>query len=172
MFTFLLIFVFGCAHTHHLPQDSPADEFSEVNKKLSNKEVAIFLADDSRQIEAKNVHIAPDSVSYLDIRTDNRSRIATHNVNKIIHAKYGKGALEGFGLGVLAGSAIFGSSILIALSHGDNSEAAGFERLGILATGLALGGIAVFISPFVGAAKGSQDIYILNPASSSDNANP
>lgn len=171
VFAILLFFIFGCAHTHRLPQNSSRDDFNEINKKLSDEEVTIVLAESAGEIETKNISITSDSISYLDIEQEKRKRVATAEVNKIVQTKYGRGAAEGFGLGLLAGSAIFGSSVLIALSTGDNSEAAAFHRLGIVATGLAVGGAAVVISPLIGAAKGSQDIYILNPASSSHNAN-
>ncbi|MFQ5772693.1 MAG: hypothetical protein ACE5HX_19315 [bacterium] len=101
MFLVCSIFIFGCAHTHYIPQDSHVSKFSELNKKLANEKVSIVLIDNAKQIETQNVHIASDSINYFDVKRNMKMRLATSKVNKIIKINHGKGAAEGFGLGLL-----------------------------------------------------------------------
>ncbi|MFQ5772692.1 MAG: hypothetical protein ACE5HX_19310 [bacterium] len=48
------------------------------------------------------------------------------------------------------------------MNHGDNSEEDAYDRLGIVLTGITIGGGVALISPFIGAARGSKNIYVLN----------
>ncbi|MFQ5772685.1 MAG: hypothetical protein ACE5HX_19270 [bacterium] len=168
LFLFLVcsIFIFGCAHTHNIPQHSHVSKFNELNKKLANKKINLVLIDNAKQIETQNVHIASDSVYFLDVKSNVKMHLATSKVNKIIQINHGKGAVEGFGLGLLGGAAILGATTLVALNHGDNSEEDAYDRLGIVLTGITIGGGVVLISPFIGAARGSKNIYVLTKKNS------
>jgi hypothetical protein len=162
MFSAFSIFSIACAHTHHIPRNSQLSKFNEINKKLATERVTIFLVDDAIQIEAENVHIASDSVWYLDKKTNIKSHIATFRVNKIIQINQGKGAAEGFGLGLLGGAVIWGAIILDALNQCDDCDEDPHSSSGIVSTGIVIGGGGALISSFIGAAKGSKSIYVLN----------
>lgn len=158
----LSILSIACTHTSQLRPPSLANELDQTNEELAGENAKIRLRHYAGELTVKNVFLSTDSVYYLDADTTHiEESIAISDVHKIVTKNHVKGAAEGFGIGILLGAGVFGGASLIALTHGDNSEGAAFARLGIVATGVAVGASTALISPIVGAVKGSKNVYIL-----------
>lgn len=149
----LAFFNFGCAHTHRISQQSPAN--------LADKKVRIVLVNSVECIAAHDVQVASDSVSYIDTKTKMKRSVATTEVAKIIKVNHTKGALEGLGIGLLTGLAMVGVSVALTAGEPPPDDGPPASTGAAILGALAGAGFTV-VSTMIGAASGSRDIYIFD----------
>jgi hypothetical protein len=136
--TFLLFIslLSGCSSSSSVRQST----YGEINERLREHEVRIELKDGTA-LFAKDVTIADDSVSWLNVETNERSTAGIQRLNRVVIKSYWLGGLEGFGFGALVGAAV-GALSTSSSSYGFFGHEAGL--LFALAGGIA-GGIIGFI---------------------------
>ncbi len=158
-------FVFGCAHTHRLDQRPPAAYFDEINKTAQNRKGQIALKS-GQVFEGRNLLVASDSTSWLDAKAGDKQRVATSEIKTIVIKNYGKGGLEGLGLGTAVG---FVAGFLLTVSADDPCSGCDRTSFGVLIGGIFAvpGGL---VGGLTGAASGGKDRFIMpnTPAPSSN----
>ena len=153
----LLFLSIGCTHTRLL------SSYDQINRHVIDKSVRISLADGTL-IKANNILIRPDS-SCVTTETSSKQIVPTSKIQYITVLNRGRGAWEGFGLFLIAGTALG----LVGYFSGDDPS--GFMsftaeeklKLSFLA-GLGWGAL---IGAPIGALIGSKDKYVLPPKSGS-----
>lgn len=151
----------GCIHSRHILHDSLTKELDKINEELAGKRVQIELLGDSKKLTAKNIYLSPDSVYYVETKTNKQDRIDISHVHRIITKNHGKGAIEGFAGGLLTWGGLVGVSILAIGGKVDPVEDGPGE--GILVYYAILGGAPLpILGTIIGAAAGSKKIYVFN----------
>jgi hypothetical protein len=74
-------------------------------EELTGREANIELKD-GRHILAKEVKISDDSASWVDARTEGKSKASIQQINKIVTKSSSIGALEGIGFGLVGGGGL------------------------------------------------------------------
>ncbi len=161
VFMIFSIIIVGCTHTRHIPQHPLSDQLDEINKNLSGKKVEIVLATSSEHIAAENVYVAYDSVHYINTKTNMKKHIAASEVNKITIISHGKGAAEGFGIGMLSWVVLTVASVMIIGDKGPVED--GPPAIQVVAYYALVGGAPIpILTTFVGAARGSKKTYVFD----------
>lgn len=160
VFMIFSIIIVGCTHTRHIPRHPLSDQLDEINKNLSGKKVKIVLATSSEHIAAENVYVAYDSVHYINTKTNMKKHIAASEVNKITIISHGKGAAEGFGLGML--SWVGATVVAIAIVGGGPVEDGPPASTLVAYYALVWGAPIPILTTFVGAAGGSKKTYVFD----------
>jgi hypothetical protein len=143
-------FIISCSSTHRLKKES-ADEFAEQFNALSQDKKTEISEITQVKYKAQNVRLSSDSVYWTNLK-DNSIRVSKiGRISQIRFTDSGKGALEGMGIGLLAG---FSTGAVIDYASGDDRSFV--SATAVLVT---LGSILGFI---IGAASGHEDIFILN----------
>ena len=149
-----VVFVSNCTHVRR------PFTFDDVNKAGIGKKTYIALTS-GRVFNGKSIRITHDSTSWLDFRTDDTQSISTSQIKSIIVKKSGRGALEGFGIGVLSGAVI---GAVIGFLSGDDDPQTVFmpytAEEKALGYGVVLGGAGGLLGVPIGAAVGSKDKFV------------
>jgi hypothetical protein len=158
----LAVFTSRCTHLRQV------QSFDEINKVAAGKPARVTLTD-GRVLSGKGLQMATDSTSWLDSTTGRKQSIVTTEIDKVVIKKRGRGALEGLGMGVLAGA-------VIGFALGDDppcepypndlfgigqSLCEGF-RLSAGEKALAGAGGGGLWGMIIGAAVGSKDKFVLH----------
>jgi len=152
---FSIIVLASCTH---LRTYSTLDDINAVSK---DRKGLIILAN-GRGRQGIDFHLAVDSTRWRDLNTNKAQSIPTSQIREISIKKGGRGALEGFALGLLIG---FGSGAIVGLVSGSDPEnswfaySAGEKALGY---GIVFGGGAGLLGLPIGAATGSKDKFVLH----------
>ena len=142
-------FIISCSSTHRLKKES-ADEFAEQFNALSQDKKTEISEITRVKYKAQNVRLSSDSVYWTDLK-DNSIRVSKiGRISQIRFNDSGKGALEGLGIGILVGFST--GAVIDYASHNESL----IPARAILGT---LGSISGLI---IGAARGHEDIFILN----------
>ena len=131
----LAAFTSKCTHIRH------PFTFDDINQAAEGKKAHIALTNGS-VFNGKNIQIAHDSTSWLDFNTGNIQSIATSQINNIVLKKSGRGALEGFGIGILSGAV---TGALIGFASGDDDPEAVFLLPMTAAEKALTGGIVLLV---------------------------
>ncbi len=162
-FFLLTVTLFLCSGCTHLRTFKTYDDINAVSKDRKGQ---IILVND-RGFAGRDFHLADDSTRWRDLNTNEAQSISTSQIREIKIKKSGRGAWEGFGLGLLAGVV---SGVVIGFVSGDDPGAgeqglqdlfantAGEKALGY---GVVFGGLGGLVGLPVGAATGSKDKFIL-----------
>lgn len=150
------LFIVGCAHTHRLSQPPTAVDFDEFNKIAKGRKGQIVLLD-GRKFSGYDIRVAPSTTSWRDSARTITKNIPTSEINKIQFGNRGRGALEGFGVGVLIGGA---SAILLGLTSGGGEEFSPITTGVILAIYIGMPAGAV-LGTIIGTSVGSKDVFVL-----------
>jgi hypothetical protein len=107
IFFVLAIFLSGCSSSYSVRSTAVqgAYTYGEMNEELEGRDVKIELKD-GRDISAKEVKISDDSASWVDQRTDEKSKASIREINKIAMKSSLIGALEGLGFGLFGGGGV------------------------------------------------------------------
>ena len=95
----------GCVHTRTVhPGDQADPSFVRINRLGARKTATVLLAD-GRAFKARSLQMARDSTSWFYAGTDQFDHIATDEIHEVRFVRRGRGALEGFMLGLVGGAA-------------------------------------------------------------------
>ena len=160
--TVLTCLLCGCANVREVDIDAGGSRLQEITENARGRVVSVELRD-GRVHEVEDLSVGAETTCWKD-RDRFRSLsgrnepncVPTSEVSRVIIPRRVRGALQGAGLGLGAGAAVFGAAALVQqLSDSIAiSEGGGFLLYLIPATPV-IGGA-------VGAAKG-EDIYVLSP---------
>ena len=150
----------GCTHLRTFKT------YDDINTVAKDRKGQIILIN-GRGHAGRDFHLANDSTHWRDLDTNKAQSISTSQIQEISIKKSGRGAWEGFGLGLLAGAV---SGVVIGFVSGDDPGAnepglqnlfantAGEKALGY---GVVFGGLGGLVGLPVGAATGSKDKFVL-----------
>lgn len=149
----------GCTHTQTVHTNTK--QFAELQQTATNERVTVTLADRRSYQGVEMVELTSDSASWRG-RNETAFSVPTSEVFAIRIEKKnrGRGALEGFGLGLLGGG-LLGAFVGLASDPGPYFTTG--ESMGIAATGIgALGGL---VGILIGAVDGSKKAYRIESSS-------
>ena len=107
-----------------------------------------------RKMAAHEVMMDPDSTSFVNRITGARSRVSTHEIEKIVFTSSGLGFLEGAGIGLVAGG--LGGLAAAAIIFGGK---AGEEGLAYVILPLFGGGGGLLLGGIIGGSLGHSYEY-------------
>lgn len=151
----------GCIHSRHIHHDSPQKELNTINEELAGKTAQITFHSDPGELTAENIRVSPDSVFFVDTKTDRQQRFANTDIDKIIVRNHSRGALEGFGGGLLTWGGLVGL-VAIVIGGNDDSDEDGPTGGQAVAYAFVAGTLLPITGTIVGAAAGSRKIYNFN----------
>jgi len=131
-----------------------------INKNTLRRAGNIVLTDGHR-LKGYRVQIGTDSTVYWIESMPNKwvqRRIATNEIRQIVLKSHAKGALEGMGIGILAGATL-GTLVLGSQLGGDENLDTGKFLEGLVLISGAGGGM---IGLLVGSAMGSKDTFLID----------
>ena len=157
----------GCSRTHQLTVDEnwQTDQLRELNEKAAKKRVTLTLAT-GRQVQAEALRMDPETVTWLDPQTRETRSAPSGDVFSVSYKSHGRGALEGLGIGMLAGVLI---GAPLAYSSGDDPPCARDSWLCIRfdadekATmgGIGGAGLGSLLGLLIGVGTGGTEEYLL-----------
>ena len=108
--TSVALLALGCSTTIAARRPVSESALTEINETVEGRSAKVTLAGDApaRPPEAKNIHVGRDSTEWLELSPDgaeSRRSIPTAALQQITVRGPGRGAAEGFGLGLLAAPA-------------------------------------------------------------------
>ncbi len=163
----IAVLLFAGCTSHHSVQAEKADDYTSLNKRAKgNKAKVTFL--DGQWVLAKNLQFAPDSTSWIDPGTGETQKVSSTEIADIRFLRHGKGAVAGLGVGLAVGAL---TGVLIgAVAGGDDPDQFLAFSAGEKAAmgGVLLGGLGGLLGIPIGAAKGSEEIYHIEPENSTD----
>jgi hypothetical protein len=134
----------GCSSSYEVSSSPTGDSsFTTFNVDASDRSGVIVFQDDS-DLDARNIAAAPDSIRFLNEKTNAITAMPTHTVKKVVFKNHGVGFLEGFGWG--AGIGIVSGAILGLIGStskysGSTGEDVAWATLTLGAIGGAVGGV-------------------------------
>lgn len=140
----------GCGSSYIVSSSSNGERlsFSEFNAAAGREKAKIVFQDDS-SLYCQEIVAEPDSTSWLDPTSGIRAAVPTHSIKKIVFTNRIRGALEGAGIGLLAGG---GAGFLIGSAiEPPDSKWKGFVTVYFSLSG---GGVGLLIGTLVGVAEG------------------
>jgi len=153
----LTVIGMGCSHRQYISRNSSADQYGKLNSRLENKTAKVEYGPHVKKV--KSVQLDSVSATFLEEKAEQESKIPLSDLEKISVKNYGRGAGDGFLIGLLSGLVILGGATAIA--SGKGSGAYDYEALGWAVGGVAAGAGVILLSTIIGGAVGSNDIYIL-----------
>jgi len=146
----------GCTH---LRTFKTYDDINTVSKDRKGQVILV----DGRAYDGRDFHLADDSTHWRDLNTNKAQSISTSQIREISIKKSGRGAWEGFGLGLASGAAL---GAVIGLGSGSDPEdaslvfgaSAGEKALGY---GIVFGAGGGLVGLAAGASTGSKDKFVL-----------
>jgi hypothetical protein len=150
----------ACSSTRQLDIRDDAS-VAEFNREHASRGGEVFLKGGLRY-EAAWVRVDPDSTRWLSTdRTIGAKRVANEEVEKIRYRHHGRGALDGFVIG-LGGGAAVGALIGLADYSDDASLITPDSRIENAAIGaVAFGAVGALLGLPVGGATGHANDYVL-----------
>jgi hypothetical protein len=141
--------LWGCSSTEliHPTPSHDGISYSEFNDELRSSQLTVELMD-RRSFLAREIHIASDSTSFLDVGTDVKLMIPTAHIKQITMEDRAAGRSRGLLAGALAGGI---GGMAIAISTG--ISVSDYPWSAAILGGIVGGG--VFIGGLVGGAIGS-----------------
>jgi hypothetical protein len=100
----------GCTH---LRTFKTYDDINAVSKDRKGQVILV----DGRAYDGRDFHLAEDSTHWRDLNTKKMLSLSTSQIREIRIKKKGRGAWEGFGIGLVAGTAI---GAVIGFADGDD----------------------------------------------------
>lgn len=161
--TCLLLMISGCTHTRVLPPDARA----EINQR-GQQSTATLKLNTGERITTRSLHFAPDVVSWVDPVT---GRAASRTVTEIVSVQFtkrGRGALQGLGIGLVAG-VLIGAVVFVIDEHNTDpcTEFCFFldPSPGEAAViGAVLVGVpSALLGAAIGGARGSREVFLVAP---------
>ena len=152
--------VSACAHTSYVGLPD-AGACRRLNERTAGRRATVILISGAG-FQAQGVLVTPDSTSWLDPRTDDLRTVPTEQVLELQLVSHGKGALQGFGIGVLSGAV---TGAFLGIADGDDPRSDGFNIMRFSAAqkaamgAVVLGGLGGLAGLPLGASVGSRDIY-------------
>jgi hypothetical protein len=140
--------------------------YEDINTVSKDRKAQIILVN-GRGYEGRDFHLAEDSTQWRDLNTNKAQSISTSEIREISIKNSGRGAWEGFGLGLLAGAA---TGAVIGFASGDDPGANGhgFETLFAHTAGekalvydVVTGGGGGLLGVVIGSSTGSKDKFVL-----------
>jgi hypothetical protein len=164
------LLISGCSSTVAVRENEPLNNdrifnYEQVNNRLRDV-LATIVTRSGVEVDAAQVHVAKDSISYWDTNLGLACAMPTFEVQGIRYRDHGAGALSGFVGGILGGIVL---GVVIILINNDHNADHGLANLGILfcsVLGTALTGLVV------GAAAASSIEYQFHVAQPSKPALP
>lgn len=143
----LAICLYGCSSSYTVSSaGKPNSEYSykEMNEELNGRHITIEMKD-GEELSAEDIIISRDSVSWVDMNTDEKSNLGTRNIKRIAFKNHLVGGLEGL---VIAPVVFVGSWGLSGFSEEGIGGSAGWEAPAAL--GLIGGGIGMITGAIIG----------------------
>ena len=169
MLLIVAVFLNGCRSSTVSVRPSVGEgeyTYAQMNEDLRGQYAVIEL-EDGKEVSAKNVKIVGDSVSWLNVRTDEASIASIRQLHKIVIKNHPLGALEGLGFGLMIGG---GVGALAGLASAAASKSGEFGSGGSIAIGLIIGGgIGALVGVVPGVIAGHSYNYEF-PASEQSNS--
>ncbi len=155
---FMAIIFLGCSYTSVVRTDSA--KFMDLQRQVKNKKAKVTLQNSQFYLNAKLTRLAPDSISWM-LPNGQVISVPTEEVSEIYFVNRGRGALEGFGLGLLVG--VLTGAIIGLPSGGDNAlrDLLFPAELKAIIGAIYFGGAGGLIGIPIGAAAGSKSKYQL-----------
>ena len=100
----------GCTHLRTFKT------YDDINVVSKDRKGQIILVD-GRGYDGRDFHLAEDSTHWRDLKTNKAQSISTSQIRELHIKKKGRGAWEGFGIGLVAGAA---TGALIGSANGDD----------------------------------------------------
>lgn len=97
----------GCAGVETVTTGMDDSGLRSVNRAVGGKVVRMDLRD-GRTIHVVGLHVGPDSVTWVDRKTNAFRSLPTHSVHQVSFHKTGAGAIRGLLFGVVVGAAFGG----------------------------------------------------------------
>jgi hypothetical protein len=133
-----LLFSIGCSSSYVVSSSPNADpSFDTFNVDARDRSGAIVFQD-GRKLDARNIITAPDSIRFLNEKTNAITVVPTHTVKKVVFKNHGVGALYGLGIGALVGAAII--LVIVSGPNEDEGLVAAYTLAGAAGAG-AIGGV-------------------------------
>ena len=151
----LAIFLCGCSTSYLVSSNGRPDaeySYRDMNEKLHGRDVKIELKD-GREISAKEVRISEDFVTWIDRRTDEKSKASIRQLDKLVMKNHFLASLEGLGFGLIGGVGVF--AVLLGINGRGGHE----SEVGILPAFMILGGAGGGIGLITGTIIGHRFYY-------------
>jgi hypothetical protein len=129
--------------------------YSAFNRKISHEKLAVSLRT-SREVQAKNLRVTPDSCVWFDAQTRQQQASTVKDIGEIALTDHGAGMWRGAGLGALAGTALFYAAGK-ASNVGEVDREQAFNLMMMSFGGALVGGGAI------GAIQGVEHQYTIMP---------
>ena len=147
----------GCTHLRTFKT------YDDINTVSKDRKGQITLVN-GRGYAGRDFHLAEDSTHWRDLSTNKAQSISTSQIREISVKNKGRGAWEGFGLGLASGAAL---GAVIGLGSGSDPESGGFGPPSFsagdkaLGYGIVFGGGAGLLGIPIGSSTGSKDKFVL-----------
>jgi hypothetical protein len=153
---FLALILTSCSSTYYIKHEKKIIE--DLNKELENENVTIIMKN-GQEIEGKQVYVSTSSIDYLDPETNEPQFVSSSTINSIIINDNSTGALEGLGVGALAGI-VAGTLAEKSSEPKENKSGTMLKNVGSGISSLVLLTISSFAGLITGAIIGHSDNYI------------
>jgi|FaiFalFF_MnMetaG_3_1042247.scaffolds.fasta_scaffold00877_1 hypothetical protein len=108
----------GCSHTIRLGPQAPPERWQKAQRRLEGRKAEVVLRD-GRRFRADGVEVSPEAVVWWEAGSGTRHSASPGDVEAVCYRDRGRGALEGAGLGLLAGAGGMAAYGAIAASASD-----------------------------------------------------
>lgn len=112
----MAVLLCGCSSVEMVKMDEGDQSLHKVNRAVRGQVVRLDLHSGEKK-NVMSLHVAPDSVTWIDRKTNTIKGEPLANVREISVRKAGRGALRGLLVGVVVGAAVGGAR---ALAQGDD----------------------------------------------------
>ena len=99
----LAFFLIGCSSSYTVSSTGKPNAeygYQEMNEELNGRQVKIDLKD-RMDISAREVNISDDSVSWVDVSTADKTKVAMGQLRRISFKNHFVGGMEGLGFGLV-----------------------------------------------------------------------
>jgi hypothetical protein len=127
----------GCSHTLTLGSKASSEDWQKVNHRLQGKKMEVVLRD-GRRIRADSVKVSPETIMWWQTRSRNQQSAQPGEVAVICYRNRLRGALEGAGLGLVAGAAVLA---YVGASEAGEVTCSGFICMGGPVAGAIIGAL-------------------------------
>jgi len=151
-----LLVLTGCTSTRVADLGAPTTH-AAINEK-AQRQITHMRLTDGRTMQVTYLRLDADSASYIDGKGDVRS-IAADQIASVRFTRHGQGALQGLGVGVLAGGG--GGALIGLISSTTCREDDWFCGPGVNAAvfGTLLGAIGGMVGLGLGFSRGRRTVY-------------
>ncbi len=140
LISILAFILYGCSTTYTVLEPSSSNLFSEgqLTRKISGEKVRVEFTN-GKTAEAWDFRVEYDSCRWVELNSSSIQMARTMDIRKVVSNGHMLGALEGMGIGLLAGTLVPAAFLLLNPPGGD----------------VPLGGLAVLVGWAIGGSLGT-----------------